>query len=284
MACRMKLKIAITLIIFLFVFACSTTRSSKSVNTNARFTMSTRVPTDSIDLRVLCAVGMRQVMLDLLTKFEQVTGYRVAISFNSSGEIVKWANSDKPLDLVIVFRSAVEQLVANKRVVAGSVTNIATSHVGVAVAKGASKPDISSPKAFKKALLDAKTIACPDPTKSGASGTYIAKMFEQLGIAEALKSKLVLSSTPEDEKAMPGYLVATGKAEIALHQMQELLPVPGIDIVGPLPDEIQATFVFTAAITSTSKKVDISKALIQFLTTPDTKGIIKMKGMEPAGQ
>ena len=283
MVCRMKLNIAITLIIFPIVFTHSITRSSK-INATTRTTINSRVPTDSIDLRVLCAVGMRQVILDLLPKFEQVTKYRVAVSFNSSGEIVKWVDSDKPVDLIIIFRSAVEQLVATKRVIEGSVTNIATSHIGVAVAKGAPKPDISSPIAFKKAMLDAKTIACPDPAKGGASGTYIAKMFEQLGIAEALKSKLVLSSTPEDEKAMPGYLVVTGKAEIALHQMQELLAVPGIDIVGPLPDEIQATFVFTAAITSNSRKVDASKALIGFLTIPDTKGIIKIKGMEPAGQ
>lgn len=280
----MKLKTFISAILILFVCSCSTTRNSKSSKVTATFTTNPGVSTDSLDLKVLCAIGMRQVMLDILPRFEQVTGYRVSLSFNSSGEIVKWVDSSMSVDLIIIFRPAVEQLVTTKKVIVGSVTNIAMSHVGVAVAKGALKPDISSPEAFKKAMLDAKTIACPDPAKGGASGTYIAKMFEQLGIAEALKSKLVLSSTPEDEKSMPGYLVANGKAEIALHQMQELLAVAGIDIVGPLPDEIQKTFMFTAAITSNSKKLDASNVLIRFLTTPNTKDIIKIKGMEPIGQ
>jgi molybdate transport system substrate-binding protein len=280
----MKLKFCIPAILVLFMSSCSTTRSSKSVNTTSTIPMNARVPTDTIDLRVLCAVGMRQVMLDLLPKFEQVTGYRVAISFNSSGEIVKWVDSGKPVDLLIIFRSAVEHLVATERVIVGSLTNVATSRVGVAVYKGAPKPDISSAEAFKKAMLDAKTIACPHPARGGASGTYITEMFERLGIAEALKSKLVLSSTPENENTMPGHLVATGKAEIALHQMQELLAVPGIEIVGPLPDEIQATFSFTAAITTNSSQANAAKALIQFLGTADAKDIIKIKGMKPAGQ
>src|SRR5687767_1855614 len=261
----MKLKICISAILVLFLFSCLTKRSSKSANAMTTIPMKARVPTDSIDLRVRCAVGMRQVMLDLLPKFEQTNSYRVAISFNSSGEIRKWVDSGKPVDLVIIFRESVEHLVTTERVIAGSLTNVATSHVGVAVYKGAPKPDISSTEAFKKTMLNAKTIACPDPERGGASGTYITRIFERLGIAETLKSKLVLSSTPENENAMPGYLVATGKAEIALHQMQELLAVPGIDIVGPLPDEIQATFVFTAAITSKSKQANTANALIQFL-------------------
>ena len=289
----MKLKIFIPLILVLSASSCSTTRKTndskiseqwpqKSVNATTSPSVNLPVPTDSADLRVLSAVGMRQVMLDLVPKFEQVTGYRVAINFNSSGEIVKWVESGKPVDIVIIFRSAVEQLVATEKVIVNSLTNVATSRVGVAVAKGAAKPDISTAEAFKKAMLDAKTIACPDPAKGGASGTYIARMFERLGIAEALKSKLVLSSTPENENAMPGYLISIGKAEIALHQMQELLAVPTIDIVGPLPDEIQTTFLFTAAITSNSEQDGAAKALIQFLTTLNAKDIIKMKGMEIA--
>jgi molybdate transport system substrate-binding protein len=275
----MKLKIFIPAILVLSVFSCSTTRTgiSSSVPANSG------LPTDSFTLGVLCAVGMRQVMLDLLPKFEQVTGYVVAISFNSSGEIVKSVDSGKTVDLVIIHRSAFERIVATKRVMASSITDIATSSIGVAVNKGAPKPDISSTEAFKKAILNAKSIACPDPAREGASGMYIAALFERLGIAEALKSKLVLSSIPENENAMPGYLVATGKAEIALHQMQELLAVPGIDIVGPLPEEIQATFLFAAGVIINSKKANKAKALIQFLGTADAKAIIKMKGMEPAG-
>jgi molybdate transport system substrate-binding protein len=208
----MKSKIAIVLIIFLFVAACSTTQGSKSVNATASITIDTPATTDCVDLRVLCAVGVRQVMLNLVPEFQQATGHRVAITFNSSGEILKWVDSGKPVDIVIIYRSAVEQLAASERVIVGSLTNIATSRVGVAVAKGAPKPDISSPEAFRKTMLNAKTIACPDPAKGGASGTYIVRLFEQLGIAEALNSKLVLSSTPENESnaRLPSYYRKSG--------------------------------------------------------------------------
>jgi molybdate transport system substrate-binding protein len=106
-------------------------------------------------------------------------------------------------------------------------------------------------------------------------------VFERLGIAKALKPKLVLSSRPGEETAMPGYLVATGKAEIALHQMQELMAVPGIKIVGPLPGDLQERFVFSGAIMSKAREMNAAKAILEFLRTPEARDVIKAKGMEP---
>jgi molybdate transport system substrate-binding protein len=156
------------------------------------------------------------------------------------------------------------------------------SRVGVAVRKGTSKPDISTPEAFRRAMLEAKTIACPDPALGGSSGVHIAKVFEQLGISEAVKPKLVYVSTPEQAQTMPGHVVAEGKAGIALHQMQELMAVPGIEIVGPLPGDLQETFVFSAAIMTDANDVKAAKALVDFLRTPEARAVIKAKGMEPA--
>ena len=236
------------------------------------------------DVRVLSAVGMRQVMLELGPKFERTTGHRLKVSFDSGGVILKRLERGEAADVVMINRSGIERLSAAGRLVQGSVTDLATSVVGVAVRKGAPKPDISTPEAFSRAMLAAKTIACPDPALGGSSGVHIAKVFERLGISEAMKTKLVFVSTPEQEQTMPGYVVAQGKAEIALHQMQELMAVPGIEIVGPLPGDLQETFVFSAAIMTDANNVKAARALIEFLRTPEARAAIKTKGMEPASQ
>jgi molybdate transport system substrate-binding protein len=276
----MKIKNIIYLFFFMmFICSCSTVTSKQKVSDPTQTSSKTG---DS--LLVLSAVGMRQVLLDLIPKFEQATGMHVSISFNSSGEIVKLINDGKFVDVVIVGRPDIDRLTITNKIISGSQADLASSRVGVAVLKGAPKPDISSQEAFKKAMLQAKTIACPDPRLGGSSGKHINKIFEELGIAEEVRSKLVLVSTPDDEKSMPGYLVANGKAEIALHQMQELMAVPGIDIVGPLPGNLQATFIFTATIINTSKQVNSAKSLIRFIRSANAKNIIKSKGMYPAAQ
>jgi molybdate transport system substrate-binding protein len=274
----MKVKNNLCFFFVVLILSCST-QNEKKANEAKQHSLSVR---DS--LVVLSAVGMRQVLLDLVPKFEQATGTHVSVSFNSSGEIVKWINDDKFVDVVIIARPDVEGLVTMKKIIPGSQADLATSHVGVAVVKNGPKLDISSPEAFKEAMLKAKSIACPDPKLGGSSGKHIDKIFRQLGIAGELRSKLVLVSTPDDEKTMPGYLVAAGKAEIALHQMQELMAVPGIDIVGQLPKDLQATFIFTAITINTSKEVNAAKSLIQFLCSPDAKNMIKSKGMDPVAQ
>jgi molybdate transport system substrate-binding protein len=224
---------------------------------------------------------MRQVVQALGPKFERATGYKLIISFDSSGQILKRIEGGETVDVVLISRSAIERLSAAGKVVADSPTDIATSVVGVAVRKGAPMIDISSPAAFKQAMLEAKTIACPDPALGGSSGVHIAKVFERLGIAEALKTKLVFSSRPGEETAMPGYMVTIGKAEIALHQIQELMAVPGIEIVGPLPGDLQERFVFSGAIMSKAGERNAAKSLIEFLRTREAKAEIQAKGMEP---
>ena len=234
------------------------------------------------EVRVLSAVGMRQVMLDLGPKFERATGHRLKVSFDSGGVILKRLEGGETADLIMINRSGVERLSGAGRVVQGSVTDLAASVGAVAVRKGAPKPDISTPKAFRRAMLEAKTIACPDPALGGSSGVHIAKVFERLGISEAVRPKLVFVSKPGQAHTMPGHLVAEGKAEVALHQMQELMAVPGIEIVGPLPGDLQERFVFTAAVMTGAHDVKAARALIEFLRTPEARAVIKAKGMEPA--
>lgn len=160
------------------------------------------------EVKVLSAVGMRQVMLELGSKFEHLKGHRLTISFDSSGEIVKRIQAGETVDVVIIPPAGVKRL--NGKIVIGSTSDLATSRVGVAVRKGSPKLDISTSEAFKRAMLNAKHIACPDPALGGSSGVHIARVFERLGIVEALRSKLVLASAPGEATAMPGHLLAEG--------------------------------------------------------------------------
>ena len=166
------------------------------------------------------------------------------------------------------------------KALAGNVTVLARSGIGVAVRKGAPKPDISSPDALKRTLLAAKSIAYVDPASGGASGIHFAKVLDRLGIANEMQSKTVFPNpkTP----AEVGVLVANGEAEIGVHLIQELMSVAGIDIVGPLPGDLQDTTVFSAAIMTGAKDADAAKALVDFLRTPEAAKVIKAKGMEPA--
>lgn len=160
--------------------------------------------------------------------------------------------------------------------------DIASSIAGVAMRKGAPSPDISTPDAFRRTLLEAKSVARPDPAMGGSSGLHIAEVLERLGIATEVNAKSVIASRPSDTRATPGYSVADGLADVALHQMQELMAVPGIEVVGPFPRELQETFVFSAGVMTTSKESSAARALIDFLRTEDARAVSDAKGMEPA--
>lgn len=225
---------------------------------------------------------MRQVIADLAPKFERATGYKLDISFDSGAAIVKGLEEGERADVVMLPRPGIDELAHAGKLLAESEVDLATSHVGAAVREGAPEPDISTPEAFKRAMLAAKTIACPDPALGGSSGVHIAKILEGLGIAGALKPKLVLVSTPYQAETMPGHLVARGEADIALHQLQELLAVPGLKVLGPLPSDLKGKFLFSAAVMADAVNAKAAKALVEFLTTPEAKTVIEAKGMQPA--
>jgi molybdate transport system substrate-binding protein len=151
--------------------------------------------------------------------------------------------------------------------------------IGAAVAPGAPKPDISSEDAFKRALLAAKSVAYSDAASGGASGVYLAKVFEKMGIAAALKAKAKLAAGGPDGFA--GAFVANGEAEIALQPIPELMAVPGIEIVGPLPGEFQNVTTYAAGVTVFAAEPEAAEALIKFLLTPAAAAVFKAKGLAP---
>jgi molybdate transport system substrate-binding protein len=232
------------------------------------------------ELKVLSAVGMRQVMRALQPTFEQETGNELSPTFDSGAVIARRVQAGEAADVVIIPRAAIDVLVSAGTVVGTSVIDVAHSTVGVAVRKGAPKPDISSPAAVRRTLLAAKSIARPDPSLGGSSGVHIAQVLERLGIAEALRSRTILASNPDREQEMPGGLVASGRAEIALHQIQELMAVPGLEVVGPLPGDLKGSFLFSAGILAASTDEAGGRQLLELLRKPATRSLINRTGME----
>jgi molybdate transport system substrate-binding protein len=245
-------------------------------------TLTTQLAAQTAQVTVLSAIGMRQVMLDLGPAFERATGYKLAIAFDSTGVIAKRVAAGERVDIVLINQSALEQLAADGKVKATSITPVAASVAAVAVRSGAVRPDISSPEAFKRMLLSARSVARPPTSVGGSSGDHIAIVLEKLGIEKQVnaKSVIVMTGAADQIADSPGEAVAKGHAEVALHQLQELLAVPGLDIVGPFPGAFQGNFVFSAAL-GAAATTQGGAALIEFLRTPAARSLIKAKGMEP---
>jgi molybdate transport system substrate-binding protein len=258
------------------------TRSLIAASTiGVMFLLVVGIAAEAAELKVLSAIGMQAVMEDLGPKFERTSGHKLAITFATLGAAVKRVQDGETADVVIIPRQGIDTLVKDGgKAVADNVTVLARAGIVVAVRKGAPKPDISSPDALKRTLLAAKSISYVDPASGGASGIHFAKVLDRLGIANEMQSKTVFPNpkTP----AEVGVLVANGEAEIGVHLIQELMSVAGIDLVGPLPGDLQATTVFSAAIMTGAKEAAAAKALVDFLRTPKSAKVIKAKGMEPA--
>jgi len=235
---------------------------------------------NAAEIKVLSGFAMQKVMEDLGPKFERATGHKLAITFASPGAVVKRVQDGETADVVVIPRQGIDSFVKDGKAAAGNVTVVARSGMGVAIPKGAPKPDISSPEALKRTLLAAKSITYGNPAHGGASGIHFAKVLDRLGIANEMKSKTVFAKIPDPVAV--GLLVANGEAEIAVHQFVELIPVAGIEIVGPLPGDLQDTIVYSAAIMAGAKDSAASKTLVNFLRTPEAAAVIKAKGMEPA--
>ena len=229
--------------------------------------------TQGAEITVLCSNGMKEVMLELGPVFERATGKKLSVEYNSTATIMNQIRSGATADLLILTSEAVDDLLKQGRVVSGSRVDLARSRIAIAVRAGAPKPDIGSPEALKKSLLAMKSVAIP---KSGISGEHFFTIIERLGIAAEMKPKII-----EVESGPVGTLLAQGQAEIGLQQISELMPVPGIDIVGPLPGNLQKVTIFSAGLATTAKQPAASKALVTFLAGKSAQPVIKKKGMEP---
>jgi molybdate transport system substrate-binding protein len=228
------------------------------------------------EVHVMISGGSSAAYNALVPEFEKATGNKVITAYGPSmgttvNAIPMRLERGEPADVLILVGYALDDLVKQGKAV--SRVDLVNSKIGVAVKAGALRPDISSADAIKRALLSAKSVAYSD----SASGVYVStEMFDKLGIATEMKDKArKIPATPVAE------IVARGEAELGFQQISELKPVPGIDIVGPLPDALQKVTVFSAGIATVSKEPEAGRALIKFLASPAAREIIVNSGLEP---
>lgn len=224
------------------------------------------------EIKVMQSAAFREAYLELAPQFERATGHKLITLWVPSVQMMNRLKGGETVDVVILSAASLDELIAAGMIARESKVDLARSGVGVAVKAGALKPDISSGEAMKRALLAARGIAY----STGPSGIYLASLFERWGIAEQVKPKL---KRVQGEPA--GGVVARGEAELAFQQVSELLPVAGIELVGPLPPDIQKITLFSAGVHAKAPQPDAARALIKFLSSPAAAPVIRKKGMEP---
>jgi len=225
------------------------------------------------EIRVMSSLAIKEAWLELAPQFEKASGHQVRTDWVGSQDMMKRLRGGETVDLVVMASGAIDELAKEGRIVQGSRVDLVRSLVGIAVRAGARKPDISSSDALKRELLAAKSIAY----SSGPSGVYLAGLFKRWGIPEAK-----LTQTPPGSPV--GDVIARGAAEIGFQQVSELMPVKGIDLVGPLPADIQLATVFSAGTHTAATQGEAAKALTAFMTSAAAAPVIRAKGLEPAAQ
>jgi len=233
------------------------------------------------EIKVLSAVAMKAALDDLSSEFERRTGHTVKMAYATAGIVRDRIRDGETVDVAILPRSAFDPLLTQGKIAPGTATVVARSLVAVAVPAGAPKPDISTVEALKRSLLAAKSVVYPDPTKGGATGIHAARVIERLGITAEMKAKTML--VPGSEYAE---ILAKREAELGIVQPMVVLGVPGVELVGPLPAELQNTtdFVFWAGVGAAAKEAEVASAFIRYLLAPDAARAIKAKGMEPGSE
>lgn len=230
-------------------------------------------PARAAEIKVLGTPGVREIYNELLPQFEQASGHTVTTEWAGTVDVTKRIGGGETVDLVIMARKSLDELTRQGRIVATSRVDVAKSGIGVAVRAGAPRPDISTSAAVKALMLSARSIAY----STGPSGVYLDGLVRRMGIADEIKAKTKLIPPG----GAVGVLVADGEAEVGFHQVSELLPVKGIDIVGPLPPDIQEVTVFGAGVHANATNAEAAKALADFLAAPAAAAVIRKHGMDP---
>jgi molybdate transport system substrate-binding protein len=228
---------------------------------------------EAAELKVLAGGSMTGPLNELAPPFERATGHKLTIHFDSTPNLIKLATSGAPFDLGVVPVDVFKDAAAKARFAPGPTLDIARVGYGVAVRAGAPKPDVSTPEALKKTLLDAQSVAF---LPASAAGAYVSSVFERLGIGEVMKAK----TKPQTATGDIAKAVAKGDAELGVFLINVLM-APGVEIAGPFPAELQNDLVFTSAVAADCKDAEAAQAFISYLKTPAAAAVMKAKGMQP---
>ncbi len=221
------------------------------------------------DMTVFCTQALRTSLLELAPRFEAATGHKVNLVVAPSGQLVKKVQAGEIADLLIANASNIDALIKDKKVT-GERIDIARAQVGLSIKAGNPRPDISTPAAVRKALLDAKAISY---SAGGLSGNNFEFAMNKLGILDEVKAK-AKSASPAAR------LVVSGEADIAVQQISELIAVEGSELLGPLPAELDQVTQFSMGVLSDGKQKEIARAMLDYLRTPEAQAVIKAQGAD----
>jgi molybdate transport system substrate-binding protein len=235
--------------------------------------MAAHATAGATELKIFGSRVTKMVIGDVGPGFEQASGHKLMVLTDVAAVMKRRIEQGEPFDLAVLVNFQADDLIKKGKLVADTRADVMRSGIGVAVRRGAPKPDISTVAAFKRTLLDAKSITY---LKEGASTLHLVKVLAQLGIADALAAKTIKPATEAVSE-----MVAAGEAEIGIIVIPNILSVPGAELVGPLPPEIQSYITFTAAVSPDSLNQQAARDVIKLMTSPAGVQSIKQKGMEP---
>ena len=217
------------------------------------------------EIRVLSGNGAKAAVRELCTQFERATGNKINLHFEVNADIQKKIEAGEAFDVAVLNPPVIEALSKEAKIVTGSRADIGRAGLGVAVRQGAPKPDISSVDAFRRTLLAAKAVAYPG---KGASGLYFVSLLDRMGIKSEMQGKL---------KPM----LARGDADLVVVVATRIMDVGGVEMVGPIPEELQTKIGFAAGLSASAKEPDVAKSLIRFMTAPSAAATLRAKGVDP---
>lgn len=229
--------------------------------------------TQAAELHVLAGAGIRVALNEVAAQFERVTGHKAVIRYGTAPELIKMATSGGPFDLGVVPADVFKDAATRAQFTSESMPEVARIGIGVAVPAGARKPDVSTPEALKQTLLKSRSIAS---IPASATGAYLATVYERLGIAEEVKARMKAQPDPQQIAVAVG----KGEAELAVFILN-VLTDPRLDVVGPLPAELQRETVYKAGVAGGAREATVAKAFIAYLMSPNGAAVIKAKGMTP---
>jgi molybdate transport system substrate-binding protein len=238
---------------------------------------------NAAEINAFISTAIKAATDELLPPFERATGHTIRASYAPSGALIPRFDRGEPVDVFLTDSTAIDELIKRGKIVADRTnlarTDLARTGIGIAVRKGAPKPDVSSAEALKRALLAAKSVGHAAPSGGSITAAHIQGVFRRLGIAAEMAPKVKLAAGGPNGRV--SVLVSSGEAEIGLQQVSELLSNPEVEVIGMLPAELQQTTIYSAGVTTSAREAEAAKALIKALTAPSAAVIYKAKGLDP---
>lgn len=230
----------------------------------------------AVEIDALIGTAVKAAIDELAPPFERASGHTLRASYGPSGGVKRRFEGGEPADLVALDSNLLDDLIKQGKVLPGR-TDFARTGIGIAVKKGAAKPDVLSAEALKRTLLAAKTVGHTAPAGGGITAMHLIKMFEKLGIANEVSAKTRFAAGGPNGRV--SVLVSSGEAEIGLQLVSELMSNPEVEVIGMLPPELQLTAIMAAGVSANARQPDAAKAFIAYLAAPAAQPVFKAKGL-----